>query len=196
MSVKEIGACISSYLAKTRRRGAAGFGLVEVLISLLVLSIGLLGVARLQIVGVRSTHGSFLRGQAIMFAYDMADRMRANRIAVVNASGTPVGFYNSADGTDFQSPSDNGCTETGADFAADCSVAELAANDTFEWQQNLVNFLPEASGTVCIDSTPDDGTAAAPQCDDVGQSYAVKVFWTEMEPDGPAEKRYVMRIQL
>jgi len=57
---------------------AHGFTLLEVLIALVVLSIGLLGLAALQVTGLRSTHGANLVSQASLLAYDMADRIRAN----------------------------------------------------------------------------------------------------------------------
>lgn len=58
-----------------------GFTLVEVLVALLILSIGLLGLAGLQAGGLRSNHSAYLRSQAVMLAHDMADRMRSNPVA-------------------------------------------------------------------------------------------------------------------
>jgi type IV pilus assembly protein PilV len=57
---------------------ALGFSLVEVLVAVVVLSIGLLGVAALQVSGLRVGQSSFYRAQAAQFATDMADRLRAN----------------------------------------------------------------------------------------------------------------------
>jgi type IV pilus assembly protein PilV len=57
---------------------ARGFSLIEVLVSIVVLSIGLLGVAALQVSGLRVGQSSFYRAQAAQFATDMADRLRAN----------------------------------------------------------------------------------------------------------------------
>lgn len=176
---------------------SGGFTLIEVLVALLVVSIGLLGVARLQTLAMRSTHGSHLRSQAVVLAYAMADRMRANNRGVRDASGNYVGFYNAADdapGTgDYQAAADAGCSEHGGVAAATCTVAQMAANDTFEWTRTLAQILPDGSGVTCIDATPNDGTAAAPACDDAGDVYAIKVWWTTMEADGPADRRYVMR---
>ena len=56
-----------------------GFTLIEVLVALIVLSIGLLGLASLQANGLRSNHSGYLRSQATIFAYEMTDRLRANR---------------------------------------------------------------------------------------------------------------------
>ena len=57
---------------------ARGFSLIEVLVSIVVLSIGLLGLASLQISGLRVAQSSFYRAQAAQLATDMADRLRAN----------------------------------------------------------------------------------------------------------------------
>jgi type IV pilus assembly protein PilV len=57
---------------------ARGFSLVEVLVAVVVLSIGLLGLAALQVSGLRVGQSSFYRAQAAQFATDMADRLRAN----------------------------------------------------------------------------------------------------------------------
>ncbi len=56
-----------------------GFTLIEVLVALLIMSIGLLGLAALQATSLKASHGAYSRGQAVFLAYDMMDRMRANR---------------------------------------------------------------------------------------------------------------------
>jgi len=65
-----------------RQRKQGGFTLLEVLIALLVLSIGLLGLAALQTLGLRSNQMANMRTQAAQRAYDMSDRMRANQAGV------------------------------------------------------------------------------------------------------------------
>lgn len=57
----------------------AGFSLVEVLVSLLILSLGLLGLAAMQVFALRNTQSAHLRSLATLYAYDMLDRMRAHR---------------------------------------------------------------------------------------------------------------------
>jgi len=63
-------------LYSTRRQ--RGFSMIEVLIALLILAIGLLGMANMQASGMRSTHGAYLRTQATIMAGDILDSMRAN----------------------------------------------------------------------------------------------------------------------
>jgi len=64
-----------------RPRRTSGFTLIEVLIAVLVLGIGLLGVAGLQSVALSMNQGSYVRTQATVLARDIADRMRANNRA-------------------------------------------------------------------------------------------------------------------
>jgi len=62
-------------------RGGNGFSLIEVLVSLVVLSVGLLSLAGLQTRGLRGGAGSYQRSQAVLSSYDIIERMRANRLA-------------------------------------------------------------------------------------------------------------------
>lgn len=70
-----------------QQRGAS---LIEVLIAIVVISIGLLGLAGLQTSSIKSNHSSYLRSQATLLAYDLSDRMRASRSAALS------GDYNSS----------------------------------------------------------------------------------------------------
>lgn len=68
----------------------SGFALVEVLVSMAVLAIGLLGLAALQMTGLKAAHSTNQRSQASVFAYEMADRLRANR-GVTGVAETALG---------------------------------------------------------------------------------------------------------
>lgn len=113
----------------------AGFTLIEVLIALIVLSIGLLGLAGMQLGGLRSNTDAYHRTQATLLAYEMADRMRANMAGVRN------GNYNNITST---KPADPGCISTG------CNVEQLGRHDTFAWLAGLQNTLPAGRGTVAV----------------------------------------------
>ncbi len=65
------------------RRPTSGYTLVEVLVAVVILSVGLLGLAGMQARGMRNSHDAYLRSQAAILAYDIADRMRANRDAAL-----------------------------------------------------------------------------------------------------------------
>jgi type IV pilus assembly protein PilV len=71
---------------RTNCSRSAGFTLLEVLVAILVLAIGLLGMARLQMTGMKSNHSAYLRSQASLLAYDITERMRANRNAALGGN--------------------------------------------------------------------------------------------------------------
>lgn len=147
-----------------------GFTLLEALISILVISFGLLGLAGALTLSMQNNASSALRSKAIALAYDMGDRMRAN------TGGFSNGDYNSLTGT----PSDPGCISTG------CTPTQLAQYDFWAWRQDLAAQLPGGVGVVCVDSTLEStATAAAPACDGIGQSVAVKVWWTDDKSGTP-----------
>jgi len=60
-------------------RRERGFTLVEVLVALIVLAIGLLGLAQLQARGLKFNQDAYTRSQGTTLAYEIIDRMRANR---------------------------------------------------------------------------------------------------------------------
>ena len=102
---------------------ANGFTMVELLVAVLVLSIGLLGLAGLQAAGLRNNQSAYLRSQATIVAYDIADRMRANRAAA------DVGAYNIA-------------------LGAGSGGGSVAADDLMEWKNNMAALLPAGDGSV------------------------------------------------
>ncbi len=114
-----------------------GFTMIEVLITLVILSIGLLGLAALQANSMASNHNAFLQSQATQYAYDMGDRMRAN------IAGVRAGNYNNASGI----PADPACITAG------CTPAQMATYDTFQWNTLLSQQLPAGQGTVTGDGT-------------------------------------------
>jgi type IV pilus assembly protein PilV len=107
----------------------AGFSMLEVLIALVVTSIGLLGLAALQATSLKLNHGSFLRTQATQHAHDLADRMRANRVAALG------GAYD----LDFDAASPAG--------------AAVAPTDLRQWRAALGRELPSGNGAVDVDAT-------------------------------------------
>ena len=75
-----------------------GFTMLEVLIAMLILSVGLLGLAGLQATGIKNNHSAYMRSQAVVYGYDIIDRMRANRQSALSGgyniamgAGAPTG---------------------------------------------------------------------------------------------------------
>jgi type IV pilus assembly protein PilV len=110
-------------------RRASGFTLIEVLVAVLVLSIGLLGLASLQATSLRFNTDSSAQTLATYLANDMADRMRAN----VNQAPNYPNQGAQADPT---------C------YSGGCSPTQMAGNDIAEWTNALVQNLPAGQGTI------------------------------------------------
>lgn len=68
------------------KRASGGMTLVEVMVAVLILSIGLLGLARLQMTVLRSNHSAYLRSQATLLAQEISERMLANRAAALDGA--------------------------------------------------------------------------------------------------------------
>lgn len=118
---------------KTRPRLQSGFTLLEVMIALVIFSIGLLGLAGLQAGGLRSNTQAQLRTIAVIQAYDMAERIRAN------PRGVEDGDYNAFDDT---TPTAEDC------ISATCTAAEMATYDYYEWETSTQRVLPSGHGTI------------------------------------------------
>ena len=143
----------------TTNKKSRGFSLVEVLIALVIMSVGMLGIAGLYVQSLQAGRTSMLRHHAITLAGDIADRIRANP--------TAGAAYAAATGAD------NNCVA----MNADCDVAEMAAHDIFLWQAQALEFLPPmGDGSQQVVVTYDD--APSPP------EYTIQVRWDEPTPDG------------
>ncbi|MCP5327208.1 MAG: type IV pilus modification protein PilV [Steroidobacteraceae bacterium] len=170
-------------------RGARGFMLVEVLVTIVIFTVGLLGVIGLQTLALSSSHLSSLRSEATVLVSDMAERMRANLPAANGTGGIPT--YDSV------TPGTNACRAVYSTAVepspSDCTPEELAADDLQDWLDLVAQRLPAGSGIVCLDSTPDDGIPGGEDCDGAGEAYAIKVWWTERatRTDDATVRRFV-----
>lgn len=114
---------------------SSGFTLVEVLVALLVISIGLLGVAKLVLAAVKANDSAYLRGQASALAYSILDDMRANHPYAVNNLGYAVAYGAYAN---------PGFTCTGGA----CTPAQIAQYDLYMWKQQLSAASNVTSGAL------------------------------------------------
>jgi type IV pilus assembly protein PilV len=159
-------------------RKPAGFSIVEVLVALVVLGVGMLGIASLYITTLRSSGSAISRMQAVNLASDLGDRIRANR-----AAGTAYALSEIGELDD----------ESDACLGADknCSPADMAAYDLNLWQRQVVGTLPSAQATVVVDTSTNPRT------------YTITVSWLEAQENDaegadPEDNRlsYVMRMQI
>lgn len=120
-----------AHLHALRRSSLAGFTLVEVLVTMVILSAGLLGIAALHTATLRNNLDSVLRSQASALAADIADRMRANRNAAL-AGGYVIALADAA-------PSLTG-------------TPTLAQRDLNAWRTLLAQALPNGTGAVALNA--------------------------------------------
>ena len=152
-----------------QKRTMKGFTMIEVMVAIIIIAIGLLGIAGLQLLAIRNTTGAGLRTVATQLAYDITDRMRANESAVV------AGYYSTLAAPSAAPP----C------YSATCTPQQLAALDMQSWLTRVQALLPQGAAIVCQDSTaPETATSLAPGCDNVaGSPWMVKIFWTELNEE-------------
>jgi type IV pilus assembly protein PilV len=162
----------------------AGFTLIEVLVAMVVLTVGLLGLAGLQATSLKNSQNAYYRSVATQLAYDMADRMRANftearktvrtEQCMTDEKGinlTPAqqaacyanrNVYISMQPN--QAASKSIACEPTETYDGTCSSAYMAENDLFEWYQVIQGSLPGGStGTITL----------------AGNMFTITVEWAE-----------------
>ncbi len=134
----------------SRPERARGFTLVEVLVAVLVVSIGLLGVARLVLAAVKANDSAYFRTQAADLAYSMLDEIRANREYAITTSG-----YDASPGT-------VGSPGNCLNVTPVCTPQEMANYQIYNWEQLLATggVLPNGKGYIKI--TPSTGPGVLP----------------------------------
>lgn len=153
--------------------------MLEVLIAVLVFSLGMMGLAGLLIFAIQSNHVAYLRTQATFLAHNMANRMGANQAGLWGTGGTS--FYN---GSFPVSASTASC-------AAGCNPQQLAAYDMAQWSTQLTTFLPNAKGNLSCVTTGISYTPTSAQTDmrpPYGGTCTMKLSWNEAGAAGGAQQ--------
>ncbi len=171
-------------------RRQRGFSMIEILVALVVLAIGLLGMAGLQAASLRATADGGNLGSAVRLAYDMSDRVRLEP--------TSAALFIADAATDKKATDTSGCYS-----GAGCNGPTRVTAGVAEWQRLLGAQLPGGDGIVCRDSTPYDGaSSAAPACTGLAADpLVVKVWWraadlTRQSADGTVVMRHVSVVGL
>ena len=143
----------------------SGFTIIEAMISLVILTFGLLGVGSMVMKGLTMNHSSYLRSLAMQQAYDFADRARGNTV------GVTAGNYDTVTYTANQ-------TCTPCTSAAVCTAAQMATYDKCYWNTQNETLLPLGRGTVTRS----------------GAEFVITVSWDDNK-SGAAGKSFVLRAQ-
>lgn len=135
----------------------AGYSLLEVLITVVIASFGLLALAGMLLKGIQHSNSSFMRSIAAQQVYDLADRMRANVTGMTNGSYDTVAFD--------ASEACGVCTA-----ASVCTPTALATYDACSWNKQNRASLPLGQGTVSK----------------AGAIYTITVSWDDTRGGGAA----------
>jgi type IV pilus assembly protein PilV len=111
-----------------------GAGLIEILISLLVIATGILGLTGLQANSLASNRTAYYRTQATILAYDIIDKQRANKAEAL------AGNY----------AIDVNSTAATTTCITDCTTADITAMDLTQWKNSLATELPNGNGSIAL----------------------------------------------
>lgn len=163
-----------------------GFTLLEVLITIIILSVGMLGVANLQMLGLNYNNNAYHRSQAVQLAYDIIDRMRLNPTAVRAGNysgGTSVGnyqdmyFYQTENGSIGKVAYPSIGTKPACDKNNPCNATNLARYDLHHWQDALDKALPKVLNNNSIILTKSRITVRG------DNRYSIHIYWGEKVED-------------
>ena len=155
----------------------AGFSMIEVLVSIVILAIGILGAAGLQLASLRSNQFTMQSSIATQLARDYEEITQMLRAANISTSeGT-----NAFSAVDTNTPSSTPVTDCKG-TSVTCTPDELTAYMLKDWRKRVENDLPGGRAVVCRDSTPKDTSGTGTglyhwSCDNAGDMLMIKIGW-------------------
>ena len=150
-----------------------GFSLVEVMVAVIVICVGMLGIAKMQALSLSNTTTARLRSLAAIEAASLASAMHSNRqywantALPFNAALSATGVITSSDGALAAQAT---ATSLTACFGAQCAALPLAAFDLARWSNNMTGMLPNPTATISCPANP--GVNAPPSC-------TITISWRE-----------------
>lgn len=154
-----------------------GVSLIEVLVAVLIFTIGLVGLGGLLITATRANTTAYIRTQVTFLASNMADRMRANPVGLWNASYDSASYPISG-------------KVPACDAATGCTPADVALRDQILWSQQLTAALP-AVGTTSIKCVKagNDPTAQYAMRPPYSGTCTMSITWAERGLAGGGDDR-------
>ena len=181
----------SKVIVKARRpqtykfaRKLAGFSLLEVLISIIILSFGLLGMVGLQAAAIRANRDARIQSAAVNLARELAEMMRGNKdISLLTAANPYVGHFNTSP---MAAATPAYCLNVATGTTPCANGTQIANAQMTEWLTRVDADLPSPVVRVCIDSAPFDASGVARwACDatGTGATTVIKIGWTRSVTD-------------
>ena len=165
-----------------RSQNQYGFSLIEVLVAIIILSVGMLGAVGMQSAALQSNKESKNQAAAVTFARELGERMRGNHSVAVKqaASDNPYIFDTNLTGTASVATFTVNCFTTGCSNPKDA-----AAWDVADWQGRVLAILPTPRVSVCFDKEPYDSAGIARwNCTPGGDVAVLKMSWTSSNTAG------------
>jgi type IV pilus assembly protein PilV len=156
---------------------AAGFSLVEVMVALIVMSVGLLGIAKMRALALSSTTSARTRSIAALEASSLASTMSADRTYWANVTADPVVKLSAAGAV----TASDGALQANA--TCPCTPPQIAFNDLSDWAADLNLQLPNVQGSV--NCTP---MTALPSPTPTPASCTISLNWTERQVVSTAQQ--------
>ena len=182
----------SLQICKAMYKQSAGFTLVEVLVSIVILSFGVLGVVGLQAAALKSNREAKHQAVAVQLARELADMVRGNKEVGSVVSNNPyVGTFSANVSGTLVPPNEgyclsvvSSCTST----TANATAPAVARAQLTEWLAHVGSVLPTARVVTCFDANPYDDQTGLPKwdCDaspNPASPFVVKIGWTRSALD-------------
>jgi type IV pilus assembly protein PilV len=141
----------------------SGFSLVEVLVALIIIAVGMLGIAKLEALAVSTTGGSRMRALAALEASSLADAMRADRdywsaapaaAVTIDDTGT-AGAVTTTDATLQSALNANpNCDSSASGGSAPCTAVNMAAADLILWAGDMDQVMRGSTSTISCQTVP------------------------------------------
>lgn len=169
------------HVAHSRGRNT-GFSLVEVLVSIVVLSFGLLGMVGMQAASLQSNREARVQSSAVLMARELAETIRGNKTEGIKLS--PDNPYLGSFSSPMSAITPSYCLDVATGTTACTANADIANAEMTEWLTRVDAELPGARVAICFDSAPFD-SSGLPRwaCTDTGGVIVIKVGWTRGSTD-------------
>lgn len=136
MRVKPLNHNAGTMMKSIQAKRQTGVTMIEILITIIVVAVGLLGAVGLQVNSMKAGNNANFRYQATLLAYDMAERMRANPLGIKSNNYDAITV-----------------TDTGTNYTGTITAANMYKQDIYDWKQSLKSQLPSGNGTVTVDGS-------------------------------------------
>jgi type IV pilus assembly protein PilV len=162
-------------------RNQAGFSMVEVLVAIVILSIGVLGAVGLQASALQANKEVRYQVVAVTLAKELTEKLRGNHAIAIKPAAADNPYISDTTLSAAPSAPSTNCFTTGC---ANDALA-VARWDMYDWQQRLFGALPSPRIRICMDAAPYD-SAGVPKwdCSNSGDALVLKLAWNSSDTQG------------